>query len=80
MIADEPLSPEWWEALQKAGAVPKYITRMIIDVQLEQPAKVYFECHGDSALCSVIPTLLEVARIVSVNDMPPEGNDGCAAG
>lgn len=71
-LAFDSLSPEWWKALEATGAVPKYVKRMIIDVQLDKPVKVYFECHGDDTLFGVVPTLLEGAQIVCVDDAPPK--------
>jgi hypothetical protein len=69
----ELIAPEVWESLRDSGAIPPEVRRMVIDVQLNQPVLVYYECFADTKVVEIIPDAISGGIAVSVNDV--EGSD-----
>jgi hypothetical protein len=57
---------ELLEALKIRGLVPAQARRIVIDIEAEKPAMLYFECFGDERL-------FEVFSRLTVVENEPEG-------
>lgn len=63
----------WCEALEKTGLLPPEVRRIIIDIPLEDPVKVYYECFGDERMFTIdLANMLGKAEAIGVRDMPHE--------
>jgi len=65
-VRDRPIHPhEFWLKLVEAGLVSEdeRITRLVLDVKLGEPVKLYIERLPDRKWLDVIPLLSEVQLI-----------------
>lgn len=53
-------NPNLIPALLKAGVVPDGCRRIIIDIAVNTPVKMYYECFGDERILAIdLPKLLK---------------------
>lgn len=59
-------------ALRESG-VPDMLTRVVIDIQLDEPVRVYYECFADGKMLDVVlPAALNGAVLISAKDVDTE--------
>ncbi len=64
-------NPEWWKQMEEAGVVPSEVRRVIIDIPLDEPAVVYYECYADKRMFSIdLVNLVSGTKAVNVMDVP----------
>ena len=62
---------DWLQPLIKAGVIPPATRRLIIDIQHDCIAAVYYECDADKRMFSIdLTKALTGADVISVADMP----------
>lgn len=61
----------WLQRLQGRGIVPPEVTRIIIDIPLDDCVRVYYECLADEAMFSIeMADMLSGAEVISVTGGP----------
>ena len=69
----------WWAKLMDLGIVPPFTRRVIIDLELNKVARVYYECHGDGCVFDdPLLNILKGADRIVADIAPPcvESSDG----
>lgn len=45
--------------LESRGVIPKEIVRVVVDIQMGQPIKVYYESFADKGLLEALPRMID---------------------
>jgi len=62
---------EWWKQLEEAGVTPPEGRRGIIDISIDDAAKVYYECFADKRMFSIdLIKMVSGTKAINVMEQP----------
>lgn len=60
---------EWWKELREKGIIPPQVTRMIIDISMQNPVRVYYETLAEPSMLGGLPNILKGADFIDVGEI-----------
>lgn len=71
---------ELWKKWEAAGLVPPLVTRMVLDFQINETVKVYYECHADKRMVIGKELMDVIDRAGPPQPLPTTGERKAAEG
>lgn len=76
MVTGAKILGGWAKQLMEAGVVPPNTRRLVIDISIDEPVKVYYDCYGDDKMFTAeLAVALEKAEVIHAGEAASEPCD-----